>query len=303
MLPKLEGYAAALLGPLEKDVLGVVANDLVSLERTVLERADLRAVLSDTSIPGVVRGQILGELLNNKLHPVAVRVSVYAAVAVPAQEVDHSIAELAIVARTLLNAGTFVQASLGLLAARRRVGGFADAVLEDLDTSAFSEIETDLFAWARTVEANRELRRVLLDRDAPLESRVGLTTQLLTGKVSAVALRLASYVIEGGRPRDVVGTLDYLVNHVAEARDWRVARVRTARALDETSRSQLETSLHALTGKNVELLVAEDPALLGGVLVQVGDLRLDATTRGRLGALHDAVASGRYFESALNRND
>jgi len=303
MLPKLEGYAAALLGSLDKDALATVTNDLTSLEQTVLGRSDLRAVLSDTSIPGVVRGQIFRDLLTGKLHPTAVRLSVYAATQVPAQEVDHSIAELAVVARTLSTMGTFTQAGLGLLAARRRVGGFADAVLEDLETSAFAEIETDLFAWARAIEGNLEVRRLLLDRDAALESRIGLTTQLLAGKVSAATLRLACYVIEGGRPRDVVGTLDFLTNHVAEARNWRVARVRTARALDETSRAQLVSSLTSLTGKNVELLVAEDPALLGGVLVQVGDLRLDATTRGRLGALHDAVASGRYFESALNRND
>jgi len=56
-----------------------------------------------------------------------------------------------------------------------------------------------------------------------------------------------------------------------------------------------------LTGKNVELQVAEDPSLLGGVLVEIGDLRLDATTRGRLGALRDAVASGHLYESAMNR--
>jgi F0F1-type ATP synthase delta subunit len=303
MLPKLEGYAAALLGSLDQDALGVVANDLASLEQTVLARSDLRAVLSDTSIPGVARGQIFRDLLAGKLHPTAVRLSVYAATMVPAQEVDHAIAELAIVARTLLTTGTFTHTGLGLLAARRRVGGFADAILEDLDTSTFAEIETDLFAWARVIEGNIEVRRLLLDRDASLESRIGVTTQLLSAKVSATTLRLACYVVEGGRPRDVVGTLDYLTNHVAEARNWRVARVRTARALDETSRAQLVSSLTTLTGRNVELLVAEDPALLGGVLVQVGDLRLDATMRGRLENLHDAVASGRYFESALNRND
>jgi len=112
-------------------------------------------------------------------------------------------------------------------------------------------------------------------------------------------LRLCCYVIEGGRPRDVVGTLDFLVDYVAKARDWRVARVHTARPLDEASQAQLVGSLNTLTGKNVELQIAEEPSLLGGVLVEVGDLRLDATTRGRLGVLHDAVSSGRLYESAF----
>ena len=147
------------------------------------------------------------------------------------------------------------------------------------------------------------LRRVLLDRDAHVASRVGTVEQLLGSKVHAVTLSLSRYVIEGGRPRDVVGTLDYLVDYVAKARDWRVARVYTARALDAQSQSQLVTSLSALTGKSVELQIAEDASLLGGVVVDVGDLHLDATTRGRLGVLHDAVASGRLYESSLSGNN
>jgi len=100
-----------------------------------------------------------------------------------------------------------------------------------------------------------------------------------------------------------VGTLDYLVDYVAKVRDWRVARVHTARALDQASQAELVASLAALTGKNVELQIAEDAALLGGVIVEVGDLRLDASIKGRLGSLRDAVSAGRVFESTLVSND
>jgi len=144
---------------------------------------------------------------------------------------------------------------------------------------------------------------VLLDRDAPLGSRLGLVDQLLSGKVSHVTLRLAQYVIEGGRPRDVVGTLDFVVDYVAQARNWRVARVYTARPLDEAAQADLVRSLAALTGTSVELQIADEADLLGGVLVEVGDVRLDASTRGRLAALHDSVSAGHFYESALTRND
>ena len=303
MLPKLEGYAAARMGSLDRSVLATLTADLASIEQTILGRPELRGVLTDTSISGVVRGQVLGDLLNGKVSPVTVTISVYAAVAVPAQDVPHAMAELAFAASELLETGNFSLASLGLLAARRRVAGFADALLDDVDTSNFARVEEELFRWARTVEDNQELRRLLVDRDAPLASRVATVEALLSDKVSPITMALARFVIEGGRPRDVVGTLDYMVDYVAQARDWRVARVHTARALDESSRDQLVRSLSALTGKDVELQIAEEPALLGGVLVEVGDLRLDATTRGRLGALRDVVASGRPYESALNRND
>jgi F-type H+-transporting ATPase subunit delta len=303
MLPKLEGFAAALLGSLNETVLATVAVELRSLEQTILSQAELRAVLTDTSIAGQARGEILRDLLTNKVDAATLRLSVYAASAASAQEVPRAIDELAVAANILSETGEFLQANLGHLAARRRVSGFADELLDEIDTADFAMIEEELFRWARTIEANLDLRRLLLDRDAPLESRLGTVEQLLKGKVNNVTLLLSQYVIEGGRPRDVVGTLDFLVDFVARSRDWRVARVFTARELDQASREQLVTSLKTLTGKNVELQIAQEPDLLGGVLVEIGDLRLDATTRGRLGALHDAVASKRLYESAINRND
>jgi F0F1-type ATP synthase delta subunit len=303
MLPKLEGFAAALLGRLDQGVLATVVSDLDAFSTTIQSRDDLSAVLTDTSIGHVARGQVVSDLLGGKVGADALRLSVYAATAVPAQEVPHAIDELTYSARTLLDTGEFHHPGLGLLDARRRVAGFADAYLDEVDTENFSTIEDDLFRWARTVEANEALRQLLLDRDAPLEARLGLTTQLLQGKVDSVSLALAQFTIVGGRPRDVVGTLDYLVNYVAQSRDWRVARVHTARSLTDENRSELASSLTALTGKSVELQIADDPSLLGGVLVEIGDLRLDATTRGRLGSLRDAVASSRSLESAVLRNN
>ncbi len=303
MLPKLEGYASARLDSLDEAALATATRELSSLEQTVLGRADLRAVLTDTSISGAGRGFILFDLLSGKVSEVTTKVAVYAATSAPAQDVPHELAELAFKARAMVETGIFSLGNLGLLAARRRVGGFADAKLDEIGVSNFDEIEDELFRWARTIEGNLQLRRLLLDRDAALEARLGTVKALLAGKVSDITLELACFVIEGGRPRDVVGTLDYLVDYVAKARDWRIARVHTARALDDESRGQLVASLTALTGKNVELQVAEDESLLGGVLVEIGDLRLDASTRGRLSVLRDAVASGHLYESAMNRND
>ena len=303
MLPKLEGYAAALLGSLDAAAFATVASDFAAIERTVLANADLHALLTDTSIAPASRGQVLRDLLEGKVSPACVDLAVYAAVEDPAQEVPHAIAEVASTIHLYQESGHHDFSSLGLLASRERISGYADALLDQVTTDNFTQIEEDLFRWAHYIRNRDELRRFLTDRDAPLSERLGLTSQLLEGKVHPVALQLARFVVEGGRPRDTSGSVDYLVDYIALARNWRIARIHTARELDESSRGELAASLAALTGKSVELQVANDPTLLGGLLIEVGDLRLDATTKGRLGALHDVVASGRLYESALNRND
>ena len=300
MLAQLEGFATALLGRLSGDDLGVVAADLRALVDTVRDQQALDSALTDTSFAPLARGAVVRDLLTGKVSPTAVRLAAYAATESPGPEVPRSFEELAHVARTLAETGSIELPGLGLMAARHRVAGYADAVLEDVATERFARIETELFEWARTLEANPALRRVLLDRDAPLEARLGLTDDLVGARGDAVALSLARFVVIGGRPRDVIGTLDYLVDYVAAAREWRVARVRSARPLDDASREALRASLNALTGKPVELQVDVESDLLGGVLVQVGDLRLDATTRGRLGTLRDAVAATRGLVSVLD---
>ncbi len=300
MLAKIEGFAAAVLGRLDHEDLATLVGDLDAVQATVQSREDLSAVLTDTSIANVSRGEVVRDLLANKVSPAARRLCVYAVAAAPAQDVPHVLDELAHVARTLLATGDFHHPNRALLDARRRVGGFADALLDEIDTDNFFAIEDDLFRWARTVEANEELRHLMLDRDAPLASRLEVTDQLLAGRVNPVALDLARFVVVGGRPRDVVGTLDYLVDYVAQTRDWRVARVHSARGLDAASQRELVSTLAALTGHSVELQVADEPDLLGGVLVEIGDLRLDATTRGRLWALHETLTAGRASGVAAN---
>lgn len=303
MLARLEGFAAAIIERLDPAGREALVADLDAINATILENRELRAVLSDTSIAGVARGLVVADLIAGKVGVDAQRVAVFTATWAPAQEVPRTIEDLAFAARVASETGTMPLGPLGLLEARRRVGGYADALLDEIETERFSDIEDELFRWARTVDANDELRRLLVDRDAPLASRLGVTGQLLGSRVHPATLALARFAIEGGRPRDVVGTLDFLVNYVALARDWRVARVYTARPLDAASREDLAASLRSLTGKSVELQVDQEAELLGGVLVEIGDLRLDATTRGRLGQLRESVASGRVLGSVLNRND
>jgi F-type H+-transporting ATPase subunit delta len=300
MQPKLEGFAVAHVEEMSANALATLANELVAFERAILSESALRGVLADTSLSATVRGRVVRTLLENKVGPDTLDLAVYAATNAPAQEVAHSFSDLVYLATLKVDFGDVHVSLLGLRAARQRVSGVADAILNGVDVADFARIEEELFRWARVIEATPDLRRTLVDRDAPLAARLGLVDALLGGKVAPAALRLARFVIIAGRARDVVGTLDHLVDYVARARDWRVARVRTARDLDATSEAQLAAALMTLTGKNVELQIAADPSLLGGVVVEVGDLRLDASTRGRLGALHDALQSGRALESVLN---
>jgi F-type H+-transporting ATPase subunit delta len=297
--PSLEGYAAALLGgvsagPKGAQAMRAVATELRAVEDLVATNPSLFAGLTDTAVPAAARRAVLGDLLADKVAEATWRAAVFAAGAVSAPEVPVALAWLATRSAQLAEGDVRPESQLGHLAARRRVAGFATAVFQTLPTDSLDDIEDELFRFARTVESVPALRTALSDRDLPVQARQAVADQLLTGKVQPATLDLVRYTLVGGRPRDLVGTLDFLVEQTATARGWRVARVRAALEMDDDERDSLSQSLTRLAGSPVELQVSIDPSLLSGVLVQVGDLQLDATVRGRLDALREHLRSGSW---------
>ena len=75
-----------------------------------------------------------------------------------------------------------------------------------------------------------------------------------------------------------------------------MARVQAADEVGESQRRDLSDALAHLTGNPVDLQVTIDPALLGGVVVQVGDLLVDSSTRHRIDELkeHLLVSEAAY---------
>jgi F-type H+-transporting ATPase subunit delta len=283
--------------------LGRVAADLEAVEQLVLANGQLRAALSDTAVPGTSRRAVMLDLLEGRVSAEARRVAAFACGVVPAQEVATALGWLALRVRHL-SEGQDDEPGLSLTASRQRVGGYATAVHEDMSTPELESLEDDLFRFARIVAATPQLRAALTDRDLAVAARQGLVSQLLEGKVPAATLGLVRYAVAGGRARDFVGTVDFLVEATAQARGWRIARVTAAAPIDDTQRGELSESLGTLAGAPVELQVEVDESLLSGARIRIGDLQVDATARGRLDALREHLApSGSWEPSGFGRRN
>ena len=72
-----------------------------------------------------------------------------------------------------------------------------------------------------------------------------------------------------------------------------IARVSTARPLEPAQEKNLQERLQDKFNKRVKLKIKEDPELLGGLKVQVGDTVIDGTLRGRLDRLRDELINGK----------
>ena len=299
MNPTLQGYAAAVMESVGADGVGALADDLDSIEQLVLTNGMLRAALGDTAVAGSARRAVMLDLLDGKVGEAARRLAAFGCMAVPAQDVTSALSWLSLRVRHVADRADSEEPSLSLTQARQRVAGFATALYEDMETPELESLEDDLFRFARIVGATPELRAALTDRDLAVSARQGLVTQLLEGKVPATTLSLVRYAVAGGRARDYVGTLDFLVEQTALARGWRIARVQAARPIDDAQRASLTDALGSLAGGPVELQVEIDESLLSGARIRIGDLQVDATARGRIDNLREHLVPADWEPSGF----
>jgi F-type H+-transporting ATPase subunit delta len=93
------------------------------------------------------------------------------------------------------------------------------------------------------------------------------------------------------RPRGYLAMLGYLQRLIKLDAERHLARVESAIALSDAERSAVRDSLQKRYGQGLTFQFSENPALLGGMRVQVGSDVYDGSVRRRLNEVRDAFES------------
>jgi F-type H+-transporting ATPase subunit delta len=152
------------------------------------------------------------------------------------------------------------------------------------------EVEDELFRFGQVVDGSPELAAVLADSSSDVSRRAELVRSLLAGKARPVTVRLAELALVGYGGRGFVASLTRLVEAAAARRDRQVAYVTVAAPLSEADEQRLGARLGQLYGREVALKITVNPAILGGVSVQVGNDLYDGTVLRRLQQTRAALA-------------
>ena len=255
-----ERLAAALPGAPIAEQTG---DELFSVTRLLDSEHGLRRVLADTTKPSAEKAAIARRLLHGKVSPTT----------------EDLVAE----------------ASAGKWATS---GDFADAIeqlaVEALTMSAqfggtLDNLEDDLFRFNRLVAGQPSLREALTG-PADTAAKGSLLENLLDRKVSAPSLSLITQLLTHPRGRSPQAALDMAAGIAADRREQLVAVVRVATELTPGQRQRLVSSLANAYGRGVHLNVVHDPAVIGGMSVQIGDELMDGTAASRLGEVRRRLA-------------
>jgi F-type H+-transporting ATPase subunit delta len=145
-----------------------------------------------------------------------------------------------------------------------------------------ARIGDELFRFARALEGSDELREALTDPHLPASRRQQIVEDLLGGKADPSTVALVGMAVGTGRARELPAIIDSLVAMSAAQANRAVAEVRSAIDLTDDQRTRLAAAIESATGKQVEVKVVVDPAILGGIVTTVGDTVLDGSVRTRL---------------------
>ena len=131
------------------------------------------------------------------------------------------------------------------------------------------------------VDTSAELRSALADPSRTSTDRGGLLAGLLSGKVESATETLVAEAVSRGRG-SVDAALDEYLELAAEALEETVVTVHTARELSDADQQRLSDALSKQYSTTVQLHVVLDPALIGGLRVEIGDDVIDGTVANRL---------------------
>ncbi len=178
-------------------------------------------------------------------------------------------------------------------------GDLSDA-LEQLAIEAFTiaaqagrsldDLEDDLFRFGRLISGQPGLRLALVGVTSS-DAKASLLTDLLSDKVSEVSLRLIIQALTHPRGRSPQAVLELCASIAARRREQLVAVVRIATELSAAQRKRLADALTSAYGTGIHLNVVHDPAVVGGMSVQIGDELIDGTAASRLAAVRRKLAS------------
>jgi F-type H+-transporting ATPase subunit delta len=104
--------------------------------------------------------------------------------------------------------------------------------------------------------------------------------------------RFVALLIERERLDLVPEILAALQQLIEESRGVVRAEVITAVPLDERQTQEVARRLAVYSGKQVRIETSIDPDIIGGVIAQIGDERIDDSVRGRLQRLKQRLAQG-----------
>jgi F-type H+-transporting ATPase subunit delta len=174
-------------------------------------------------------------------------------------------------------------------------GRYATALFElALEEKALDKVRADLDAFDTLVESNPDLDRLVRSPVFGADEQVKALSAILDkAGIKGVAANFLRVVTANRRLFAVRGMIRAFRALVAKHKGEVSADVTVAEKLSDKNLAALKGALNQVTGKDVDLNVKVDPAIIGGLVVKLGSRMIDSSLRTKLNSIKYAMKEAR----------
>jgi len=174
-------------------------------------------------------------------------------------------------------------------------GRYATALFDIArETSAIDAVQSDLDRFdalvAESADLSRLVRSPVFSANEQLQALSAVLDRVGIGGIAANFFKLVTTNRRLFAVRDMIKAFRALVSqYKGEA----TAEVTVAEQLKDEHIQALRAALKAVSGKNVDLNIKVDPAIIGGLVVKLGSRMVDTSLRTKLNAIKHAMKEAR----------
>ncbi len=168
---------------------------------------------------------------------------------------------------------------------------YAVALLDLADEAgALAAVEKDVKAFRAMLAESADLRRLVASPAFGADAKAaGVNAVAEAAGLDALTRKFIGLIARNGRVAALPAALAAFERLAAEKRGAVAAEVTSAVKLSVAQQKGIASALRQVLGKDPELTVRVDPALLGGLKVKVGSRLYDASLKSRLDNLKHAL--------------
>ena len=243
-----------------------LAGELFALVDVLDHNGTLRRAVTDSSRDAAARQGIVNSVFDGKISSQAMAVLTNAVAQRWSEDSD--------LADALERA-----AVLAVIASAQSRGG----------VDALDEVLNELLTFVRTVDSNAQAQEALSDHQASKEAKKKLAVALGGPATTAEGVLLLERVGSNPRGLHAARAADEFAEIIVKRQNRYIARVTSAINLSQAQLERLGRALNAVYGRELKLDVSVDPAVLGGLRVQMGDEVIDGTVETRMSDLSRSI--------------
>lgn len=166
---------------------------------------------------------------------------------------------------------------------------YAKALLEVAkEHNAITTIKEEFGSLVETLRTHKEMQMLLTHPQVELEDKKTLLTGALSG-ASSYLVNFLKLMVDKGREAILTETYAAFVELVNQYEGVVEATITSATLLDQATIDEIVAAFSKQLGKQVRAKNNVDSALLGGIVVRIGDRLYDGSVKGKLNRLSKSL--------------